>query len=59
MKYDTIDLFYSIFRYILDMLAYQDSWVIFKRAGVLLRSHHTNNFSESMMCIIKDVILNR
>ncbi|XP_064109014.1 uncharacterized protein LOC135217211 [Macrobrachium nipponense] len=29
------------------------------RAGTLLRGHHTNNFCESTMCIIKDIVLSR
>ncbi|XP_064107998.1 uncharacterized protein LOC135216553 [Macrobrachium nipponense] len=34
-------------------------WSIAFRAGTLLRGHHTNNFCESTMCIIKDIVLSR
>ena len=46
-------------RYLDDLVARREEWAIAFRSGVLLRGHHTNNFAESTMGIIKDVVLDR
>lgn len=45
--------------YLGSLIERSDEWAIAFRAGALLRGHHTNNFCEATMCIIKDVVLNR
>ncbi|XP_050703227.1 uncharacterized protein LOC126988878 [Eriocheir sinensis] len=46
-------------RYLAKLIERKEEWSTVYRAGFLLRGHHTNNFAESTMCIIKDIILNR
>ena len=41
------------------MISYQEDWAMFHRSGAMMRGSHTNNYCESAMSILKDVILNR
>ncbi|XP_064117882.1 LOW QUALITY PROTEIN: uncharacterized protein LOC135223348 [Macrobrachium nipponense] len=51
---------YPIFKsYVASLVERKEDWAIAFRAGTLLRGHHTNNFCESTMCIIKDIVLSR
>ena len=45
--------------YLDSLIERRDEWAISFRTGALLRGHHTNNFCEATMCIIKDIVLNR
>ncbi|KAH9377226.1 hypothetical protein HPB48_020348 [Haemaphysalis longicornis] len=40
-------------------LGCQEEWVIMYRAGLMTRGHNTNNYSESSMRILKDIVLCR
>lgn len=45
--------------YLTTLVQRREEWAIAFRAGAVLRSHHTNNYCEATMCIIKDNVLNR
>lgn len=40
-------------------LGCQGEWVVMHRAGLMTRGHNTNNYSESSMRILKDIVLCR
>ncbi|XP_077546095.1 uncharacterized protein LOC144158816 [Haemaphysalis longicornis] len=40
-------------------LGCQEEWVVMHRAGLMTRGHNTNNYSESSMRILKDIVLCR
>ncbi|XP_076051614.1 uncharacterized protein LOC143031532 isoform X2 [Oratosquilla oratoria] len=46
-------------RYLTKLVESKEDWSIHYQAGRLLHEHQTNNFAESAVCIIKDIILNR
>ncbi|XP_050699733.1 uncharacterized protein LOC126987091 [Eriocheir sinensis] len=45
--------------YLQSLMDRREEWAIAFREGAMLRGHHTNNFCEATMCIIKEVVLNR
>ncbi|XP_064115249.1 uncharacterized protein LOC135221388 isoform X2 [Macrobrachium nipponense] len=45
--------------YLANLMERKQDWSLLFRAGNIMRGHHTNNYAESNMCLIKDVILNR
>ncbi|XP_050724616.1 uncharacterized protein LOC127002576 [Eriocheir sinensis] len=45
--------------YLSKLFERRHEWSIWARKGFFLRGHNTNNFAESTICIVKDVILNR
>lgn len=47
------------FSYLGTLVQRREEWAIAFRAGAVLRGHHTNNYCEATMCIIKDNVLNR
>ncbi|KAK3878339.1 hypothetical protein Pcinc_016923 [Petrolisthes cinctipes] len=46
-------------RYFTKLIEKKKEWSIYYPAGRLLRGHHTNNFAESALSIMKDIVLNR
>ncbi|KAK4300177.1 hypothetical protein Pmani_027605 [Petrolisthes manimaculis] len=46
-------------RYLTTLIQRKAEWSTMYRAEFLLCGHQTNNFAESTVCIIKDIILNR
>ncbi|KAG0724859.1 hypothetical protein GWK47_004911 [Chionoecetes opilio] len=44
-------------RYLASLVQRKEEWAIAYRAGQ--RGHHTNNFCEATMCVIKDIVLNK
>ncbi|KAK3865657.1 hypothetical protein Pcinc_028751 [Petrolisthes cinctipes] len=45
--------------YFTKLIEKKKEWSIYYPAGRLLRGHHTNNFAESALSIMKDIVLNR
>ncbi|KAK4317593.1 hypothetical protein Pmani_011329 [Petrolisthes manimaculis] len=45
--------------YLARLVERQQEWTIMDRLGNFLHGHHTNNYAESALGIIKDIILNR
>lgn len=62
---ETIDSFKEIVTHalyakrIVDFLQRKEEWVSLFRNDILMRNHHTNNYSEATIRILKDVILER
>ena len=48
-----------LYRYVEDFMKRRAEWSLAFRSGEVLRGHHTNNFAEATMCVIKDIVLNR
>ncbi|KAK4289431.1 hypothetical protein Pmani_037594 [Petrolisthes manimaculis] len=49
----------NFLRYLSSLVQQKEEWAVAFRAGTILRGHHTNNFCEATMSIIKDIVLNR
>ncbi|XP_043240097.1 uncharacterized protein LOC122390827 [Amphibalanus amphitrite] len=49
----------SFTRYMEELVERRAEWALAFRSGEVLRGHHTNNFAEATMCVIKDIVLNR
>lgn len=45
--------------YLARLVERQQEWTIMDRLGNFLHGHHTSNYAESALGIIKDIILNR
>ena len=46
-------------RYMEDLIRRKKEWAVAFRSGLVTHGNHTNNYAESTMCILKDVVLNR